>query len=138
MIVEEILEEYPNLKKRYSPAGYIAAEAAYRYGKAWLEDVKDTVYGNSLYIKEQFAGNMPEARVTPLEATYLAWVDLGAYVKAEDLEDFIQKKCRLAFDYGSWFGGDKSSTFIRINLATSRENIEEMVSRVISACRSCT
>ena len=118
-----------------SPAGYIAAETAYRYGKTWLEDVKETIYGNYVYIKEQFAEHLPEARVTPLEATYLAWVDLGAYVKAEDLEVFIQKKCHLAFDYGSWFGGDNSSTFIRINLATSRENIEEMVGRIISASR---
>lgn len=115
-----------------NPLGYIATEAAYRYGKPWLEDVKETIYGNYQYIKEQFAEDLPEVRVTPLEATYLAWVDLGAYVKAGELEDFIQKKCRLAFDYGTWFGGDRSSTFIRINLATSRENIEELVRRMIS------
>lgn len=114
-----------------NPMGYIASEAAYRYGKAWLDDVKETIYGNYLYIREQFAENLPDIRVTPLEATYLAWVDLGAYVKAGGLEDFIQNRCRLAFDYGSWFGGDGSGSFIRINLATSRENIEEMVSRII-------
>ena len=114
-----------------NPMGYIATETAYRYGKAWLEDVKETIFGNYQYIKDQFAKNLPDARLTPLEATYLAWADLGAYVKSEDLEDFIQKKCRLAFDYGTWFGGDKSSTFIRINLATSRENIEEMTRRII-------
>lgn len=113
-----------------NPMGYIAAEAAYRYGGPWLDDVKETIYGNYLYIREQFAEQLPDVRLTPLEATYLAWADLGAYVKAGDLEEFVQKKCRLAFDYGSWFGGD-SSTFIRINLATSRENIEEMVSRII-------
>ena len=115
-----------------NPLGYIATEAAYRYGKPWLEDVKETIYGNYQYIKEQFAEDLPEVRVTPLEATYLAWADLGAYVKAGELEDFIQKKCRLAFDYGTWFGGDRSSTFIRINLATSRENIEELVRRIVS------
>ena len=42
----------------------------------------------------------------------------------------MQDTCRLAFDYGSWFGGDRSGSFIRINLATSRENIEEMASRI--------
>ena len=115
-----------------NPLGYIATEAAYRYGKPWLEDVKETIYGNYQYIKEQFAEDLPEVRVTPLEATYLAWADLGAYVKAGELEDFIQKKCRLAFDYGTWCGGARSSTFIRINLATSRENIEELVRRIVS------
>lgn len=115
-----------------NPLGYIATESAYRYGKPWLQDVKETIYGNYQYIKEQFAEDLPEVRVTPLEATYLAWTDFGAYVKAGELEDFIQKKCRLAFDYGTWFGGDRSSTFIRINLATSRENIEELVRRIVS------
>ena len=42
----------------------------------------------------------------------------------------MQDKCKLAFDYGPWFGGDRSGSFIRINLATSRENIEEMVRRI--------
>ena len=115
-----------------NPLGYIATENAYRYGKSWLEDVKETIYGNYQYLQKQFAEDLPEVRITPLEATYLAWVDLGAYVKAEDLEDFIQQKCRLAFDYGTWFGGDRSSTFIRINLATSRDNIEELVRRIVS------
>lgn len=115
-----------------NPLGYIATEAAYKYGKPWLEDVKEVICGNYQYIKEKFAEDLPEVRITPLEATYLAWADLGAYVKAEDLEDFIQKKCRLAFDYGTWFGGDRSSSFIRINLATSRENIEELVRRIIA------
>ena len=49
----------------------------------------------------------------------------------EELQPFMQDRCRLAFDYGSWFGGDKSGSFIRINLATSRENIEDMAARII-------
>ena len=68
--------------------------------------------------------------MTPLEATYLAWADFGAYLKADEVQPFMQDKCRLAFDYGSWFGGDRSGAFIRINLATTRENIAEMVTRI--------
>ena len=48
----------------------------------------------------------------------------------------MQDRCRLAFDYGSWFGGDRSGSFIRINLATSRENIEEMVNRITGSIRN--
>ena len=114
-----------------SPMGYIATEAAYRYGKEWLEEVKSVIYGNYLYIKEEFAKALPQVVMTPLEATYLAWADFGAYLSPEEIQPFMQDKCRLAFDYGSWFGGDESGSFIRINLATRRENIEEMVSRII-------
>ena len=114
-----------------SPMGYIASEAAYRYGKQWLEEGKSVIYDNYLYIKEEFAKALPQVVMTPLEATYLAWADFGAYLSPEEIQPFMQDKCQLAFDYGSWFGGDKSGSFIRINLATRRENIEEMVSRII-------
>ena len=36
----------------------------------------------------------------------------------------------LAVDFGSWFGGQKYAGFIRINLATSRENIEILLDRL--------
>ena len=48
----------------------------------------------------------------------------------ESAHRLMQDKCGLAFDYGSWFGGDRSGTHIRVNLATSRENIETMVRRI--------
>ena len=83
------------------------------------------------YEKDCFAEHLPEVRLTPLEGTYLAWADFSAYLKPEELQPFMQDICRLAFDYGSWFGGDKSGSFIRINLATSRDNIEDMAGRMI-------
>ena len=69
--------------------------------------------------------------MTPLEGTYLAWADFGKYLSPEEIKPFMQDRCGLAFDYGSWFGGDKSGSFIRINLATSGAVIEEMVRRII-------
>ena len=118
-----------------NPMGYIASEAAYTFGKDWLAEVKETIFGNYKYIKEQFATHLPEVILTPLEGTYLAWADFRAYLAPENVQPFMQEKCGLAFDYGPWFGGDKSGTFIRINLATSRENIEEMVSRIIAGLK---
>ena len=91
------------------------------------------IAGNYEYIREQFAVHLPQVVMTPLEATYLAWADFSAYLKPDEVQPFMQDRCRLAFDYGSWFGGDKSGSFIRINLATSRENIEDMVNRIVNA-----
>lgn len=112
------------------PLGYIAAEAAYRHGKAWLGEIKQVIYGNFKYIRDYFGRELPEVRMTPLEGTYLAWADFGAYLAPEEVQPFMQDECRLAFDYGPWFGGDSSGSFIRINLATSRENIEDMAGRI--------
>ena len=113
-----------------NPLGYIATEAAYRHGGAWLEEVRDVIYSNYEYIRDAFAESLPDVRMTPLEGTYLAWADFGAYLATDELEDFMQKRCGLAFDYGSWFGGSSCATFIRINLATSRDNIEKMVGSI--------
>ena len=113
--------------------GYIAAEAAYTYGKPWLEEVRDVIAGNFEYIKETFAEKLPGVILTPLEGTYLAWADFGTYLSEDELQKFMQDRCGLAFDYGSWFGGDRSGTCIRINLATSRENIEKMTDRITKA-----
>lgn len=115
---------------RGNPLGYIAVEAAYRYGKDWLKEVRDIIYANYEYVREVFAAELPDVVLTPLEGTYLAWADFGKQISPVTLQKFMQNRCGLAFDYGSWFGGGKSDSFIRINLATSRENIETMVRRI--------
>ncbi len=111
-------------------AGNLAAEAAYRGGEEWLSKVKDIIWNNYLYAAEAFKEALPELKISPLEGTYLMWVNFGAYLKAEEMEEFFQKKCRIAIDYGSWFGGE-AETCIRINLATSRENVAACVERII-------
>ncbi len=104
--------------------GYVAAQAAYEGGAGWLEGVKKQIYENYKYLKTQLQEKLPEIIVTPLEGTYLCWVDLASYVAPEEMEEVIQKKCHLAVDYGHWFGGDKFGTCIRINLATSMDNVK--------------
>ena len=114
-----------------SPFGYIAVEAAYRHGRPWLEQVKEIIYGNYLYARETLQNALPDIAVSPLEGTYLMWIDLGAYLSADTLKDTMENKCRLALDYGEWFGGEMCATHIRMNLATSRELVETAVSRII-------
>lgn len=112
--------------------GYVAAEAAYKDGREWFEEVKEIIYTNYLYVKETLSEHLPHAVVSPLEGTYLLWIDLSHYLSPEEIKPFMQEKCQLAFDYGDWFGGEQFATFIRMNLATSRENVEIAVERIIS------
>lgn len=112
-------------------AGYLAAEAAYRGGADWLAQIKNIIWENYCYARDTFMAELPELKISPLEGTYLMWVNFSAYLKKEEMEDLFQKKCRIAIDYGSWFGGE-AETCIRINLATSRENVEECVSRIVN------
>ncbi len=112
--------------------GYVAAQAAYAGGADWLESAKAQIYANYKYLKSELEDHLPQLVITPLEGTYLCWVDLAAYVSPDQMEDLIQKKCRLAVDYGHWFGGEKFGTCIRINLATSMENVKTAVDALLT------
>ena len=106
--------------------GLAAGEAAYAHGANWLEGLLAVVWENYGYLCERFEKELPEAVISPLEGTYLAWLDLRAFLAPENLQDFIQEKCRLAVDYGDWFG-EKSAGFIRLNLATLPEYVHTAV-----------
>ena len=94
--------------------GYVAAQAAYAGGNEWLTLVLDQIEENYQYLKAELAEN------------------LEAYVRADEMKEVIQKKCRLAVDFGDWFGGERFGTFIRMNLATSKENVEIGVNALIA------
>ena len=83
------------------------------------------------FVKEHF----PDMRFAMPQATYLAWIDFAKYLKPEELKPFMQKTCGLAFDYGDWFGNESYGTFVRMNLATSRENVARAVSAITSSLK---
>ncbi|MEG1715286.1 MAG: MalY/PatB family protein [Lachnospiraceae bacterium] len=112
--------------------GYIAIQAAYNYGQPWLDELKDVIYSNYLFVKETFQQALPNIILSPLEGTYLLWIDFHAYIAPEDMKTFIQGTCKLALDYGDWFGGDRFAAFARMNLATSRKNVALAVEIIIA------
>lgn len=102
--------------------GNLAAEAAFRGGKPWLNSVRKLVRENFETIREVLRQKAPKAVVTELEGTYLMWIDLRAYLTdAEEIKQLVQDRCRLAVDFGDWFGGEDFVGFIRMNLATDPE-----------------
>ena len=111
--------------------GYVAAKAAYEGGREWLNEVLDVIKGNYDYLKARIETELPNAVASELEGTYLTWIDLRAYLKPEEMKSFMEEKCGLAFDYGDWFGGEDYACFIRMNLATSRENVACAVDRIV-------
>lgn len=114
-----------------NPFGYVAVEAAYRGGREWFEAVRDIIYGNYTAARDMLQASLPEAVVSPLEGTYLMWIDLGAYLAPNEVKPFMEDKCGVAADYGDWFGGERFGTHIRLNLATSRELVERAVRAIV-------
>lgn len=111
--------------------GITGMGAAFRGGEEWLQDVKALIRHNYDYMKQEFARELPEIIVTPLEGTYLSWIDLRSYVPGDETARFIQDKCRLACDVGEWFSV-MAQGYIRINLATDTKNIKTAVASIIN------
>lgn len=127
--------------------GYVAIEAAYRGGEDWLEGCLGQLRQNARLMGDILRAGLPRAVVSPLEGTYLQWVDLRAYVKPDMLKEVVQKRCRLAVDWGSQFypaeasnEGDRlacelgrADCHIRLNLATSEANVRLAAERLVQA-----
>ena len=111
--------------------GVVGMGAAFRDGAEWFENVKALICHNYEYMKEAFAKDAPKIVLTPLEGTYLSWMDLRGYMDGKEVADFIQKKCRLACDVGEWFSFEGHG-FVRINLATDTKYIKMAVERIIT------
>lgn len=139
---EKIRKEFDNYLlhlriKNGNSCGYVAAEAAYGGGAAWLEAILEEIEGNYDFLRKAVTEKFPKIVFTPLEGTYLSWIDLGAYVSHAELQNFVLSKCRLAPDFGDWFYTDGTQdTHIRINLATPHENIKKVSDRLIQGLTS--
>jgi cystathionine beta-lyase len=113
--------------------GYVAAAAAYNGGAPWLESLLERVDENYQALCAEFNDRLPEAIISPLEGTYLVWIDLRRCLDPANTKFIVQEVCGLAVDYGDWFGGDAFKGFIRLNLATSLDNVMLAVSRLLAA-----
>ena len=109
----------------------VATIAAFTGGEPWLRSLLRQVRENFETIRDILKEKAPKVVVSELEGTYLMWIDLRAYVRNdEEVKALVQKQCRLAVDYGDWFGGEDYIGFIRINLATRNEDCARIANRL--------
>ena len=112
---------------------YEAATLAYRHCEGWLDELLDLLETNRKTAVEFFASHFPKAIVSPLEGTYLLWVDLRAYFADQnEQEEFMTKKALLFLDEGYLFG-EEGSGFERINLACPTSLLKESLMRLAAA-----
>lgn len=76
---------------------------------------------------------IPGVTSIPLEATYLAWVDFeGTGMTHAEVVERVHKNARIAPSAGPTFGLG-GENFLRFNLATQRQRVEEACSRLLDA-----
>jgi cystathionine beta-lyase len=99
--------------------GYTATQAAYQYGESWRCQLIDYLRGNRDLVLQE-VGSMPGLRVTPVEATYLAWID----VRGTGIEQPAQffEEAGVGLSDGAAFG---LPGFVRLNFGCRRELLAE-------------
>ena len=111
--------------------GYVAVEAAYSGGRPWLDAVCEQVHENYLYLRDRLMTALPRLEISPLEGTFLMWINLSAYLQeGDDPQKMLAERCGLILNSGTFFGSGYQN-FVRLNLATSRENVISAADRII-------
>ena len=118
-----------------SVMGMTATQAGYEHGGEWLENVLEVIQDNYRYLKEELGKHLPEVTVCALEGSYLVLLGLRKLIGTGSAQEFVQKKCRLAVDYGEWFG-ESFAGFIRLNLATDPAFVRTAVENLINGSYS--
>ena len=104
--------------------GNVAMEAAYSNGEEWLGQLLEYLMGNVKLINEYMENNLPGIRVTPPEATYLAWLDMKSFgFKGKQLRNFMIREAGIGCNDGPTFGPGGSG-FQRLNFACPRSTLE--------------
>ncbi|WP_026676281.1 MalY/PatB family protein [Fictibacillus gelatini] len=116
--------------------GVTATEAAYRHGDEWLDQLMDYLQKNLEFMTEYIESHMSEIKVIKPEGTYLVWLDCRALgMGAKELERFMQKEAKVAFDEGYIFGKEGEG-FTRVNIACPRSLLEEALKRIEKAIKT--
>jgi len=119
-----------------NPFSLIAADAAYRHGDAWLDQVLDYIKGNVEYLDDYVRRHLPSIRVIKPEGTYLAWLDCrGLGLAPKELQDFMLGRAKVAMNAGDSFGKEGEG-FMRMNVAAPRAVLEEALQKIRSAVES--
>lgn len=120
-----------------NPLSIAAAQAAYGQGEDWLKALQLYLDDNFRFVKAFLDEHLPLTRFRIPEATYLAWVDLSAYLPG-DLESiplFFAEKAGVILEDGRMFV-DNADGHVRLNLACPRAVLKKGLARIHQALTS--
>jgi cystathionine beta-lyase len=124
----------PDLLGAVNVLGVEATRAAWLHGDAWLSAARDHLRQQRDLVSERL-GNRPDLGYCPPEATYLAWLDF-ARVDSTDLAAapgrYLRQHAGVELSDGADFGSGWES-FARLNFATSRPVLGEILDRIEAA-----
>ena len=113
--------------------GTIAANAAYKHGAQYMDDMQSYIDGNSHFLEKFCAENMKDVKYKVHEGTYLAWIDCSAVAKklggpeegqrvGDLIKAFFIEKAGVNVNPGENYGKNGVG-YMRMNLGTTHAKL---------------
>lgn len=109
--------------------GLTAGLAAYREGDGWLKELLVYLEGNRDFLAGFIQKELPNVHMTPMEGTYLAWLDCRETQIADNPAKALLEKSRVALNNGADFGKGGEG-FVRLNFGCPRSMLQEALERM--------
>lgn len=120
-----------NNQHEISGLGYLATEAAYRYGEDWLTELKELIEKHIDYVVDVF-GKETKIKVMKPQGTYLIWLDFSVYdISDEELRKLLRDEAKVILNRGLDFG-EEGALHARLNVAMPTSILEEVCQRIIA------
>ncbi len=142
-----VIATHPDVRKRYERIldvvhvggdnilGQVALEAAYTHGQNWLDQLLAYLEKNYQLLCQRLQDGAPEIGISPLQATYLSWLDFSFLgLDEQGLRDFMVKSARLGLNDGPMFGPG-GTHHQRLNIATPSKVLQEGIDRLLAAVK---
>ena len=106
--------------------GLVAAEAAYRDGEPWRQELLEVLRGHRKLLEARVA-MWPGVSLSAPESTYLAWLDMREAGLGESPAKTLLEQAGVALSDGAAFG---CPGFVRLNFGTTASQLEAALSRM--------
>lgn len=116
----------------------IGAEAAYRHGEEWLDEMLGYVQENIDFVEQYVEDNIPMVKSVRPQASFLVWLDFTALgLSQQQLMDLLVNEAHVALNDGSMFGR-QGVGFMRLNVGTPRSVLKDALDHIASAVKVLT
>ena len=133
---ERYEKEVDHLRLHVSSMGLFAARIAFS-GECdgWLKELRRYLTGNRDFLVEYVTKYMPDVRLTVPDATYLGWLDFTQTRIDGSPFEFFLKNAKVTVSDRMIFG-EGGEGRVHLNFGTSREILDEGLSRMRKALKS--
>jgi bifunctional pyridoxal-dependent enzyme with beta-cystathionase and maltose regulon repressor activities len=125
-------EQPPDLFGIPNTIGVEATVTAWRECDAWLAGLREHLRGQRDHLAARVATDLPGVRMRLPDAGYLAWLDCRDLGLPEDPAAWFRERARVELAPGPDYGPDARGR-VRLNFATSRAVLDEIIDRMAAA-----